>query len=148
MLWVTREKPHVDRCGSAWLIKRFIDKQANFQFIAKDNKIPKGAVGFTLSEAELNPVEGMKTTFDAIMNKYQVKDAVVHNIGDIIRDFEFHESKLAEIQLKETLGVCCILKGLEKISKTDEETVKKAIMVMDALYASLQDHGVVISVSP
>jgi hypothetical protein len=137
MLWVTREKPHVDRCASAWLIKRFIDKQANFQFIAKDNEIPKGSIGFTLPKAELNPVEGVKTTFDAIMEKYQVNDAVVHRIGDMIRDFESHEGTLEEIQLKETLGACYILKGLEKTSKTDDETIKKAIVVLDALYASL-----------
>jgi len=132
MLLITRQKSYVDRCASAWLIKRFIDKQANFQFIAKDNEIPKGAMGFTLPKAELNPVEGVEATFDAIMDKHQVNDAVVHKIGDI-RDFEFHEGKLEEIQLKETLGVCCILRELEKVSETDGETVTKAIMVTDAL---------------
>ena len=148
MLWVTREKPHVDRCASAWLIKRFVDRQANFQFIAKGDEIPNRAIGFTLPKAELSPVEGVKTTFDAIMEKYQVNDAVLRKIGDIIRDFEFHEARLEEIQLKETLGACYILKGLEKTSKTDEETITKAIVVMDALYASLKDHRGATSASP
>jgi len=148
MLWVTREKPHVDRCASAWFIRRFIDKDACFQFIGKGNEIPRGAIGFTLPKAELNPVEGVKTTFDAIMEKYDVNDAVVNRIGDIVRDFELHEGKLEEVQLKETLGACYILKGLEKTSKTDDETIAKAIMVMDALYASLRDHGVGSSASP
>jgi hypothetical protein len=148
MLWVTREKPHVDRCASAWLIKRFIDKQANFQFIVRHNEITNGAIGFTLPKAELNPVEGVKTTFDAVTEKYQVNDAFLHKIGDIVRDFEFHEGRPEEIQLKETLGLCYILKGLDKTSRTDDETVEKATMVMDALYASLQHHGVVTSVSP
>lgn len=137
MLWVTREKPHVDRCASAWLIKRFIDREATFQFIARESEIPDGAIGFTLPKAELNPVQGVKTTFDAIMEKYQVKDHVVGRIRDIVRDFEFHEERLDETRLRETLGVCYILKGLEKTSKTDQEVISKAIAVMDALYATL-----------
>lgn len=124
MLWVTRQKPHVDRRASAWLIKRFIDREAEFEFIAK---------------AEINPIEGVKTTFDALMEKYQVKDPVVSKIKDIIRDFEFHEQTTDEIRLKETLGVCYILKGLEKTSQTDQETLSKAFVVMDALYATLQE---------
>jgi hypothetical protein len=93
----------------------------------------------------LNSVEGVRTTFDAITEKYQVNDAVVH---EIIRDFESHEGKLEEIQLEETLGACYILKGLEKTSRTDDATIKKAIVVMDALYASLNDLGVATSASP
>lgn len=139
MLWVTRQKPHVDRRASAWLIKRFIDREAEFEFIAKESEIPKGAIGFTLPKAEINPIEGVKTTFDALMEKYQVKDPVVSKIKDIIRDFEFHEQTTDEIRLKETLGVCYILKGLEKTSQTDQETLSKAFVVMDALYATLQE---------
>jgi hypothetical protein len=60
MLWVTRQKPHVDRCASAWLIKRFIDKDATFQFVTKEQKIPKGAIGFTLPKAEIKPIESVK----------------------------------------------------------------------------------------
>jgi hypothetical protein len=64
MLWVTRHKPHVNRCASAWLIKRFIDKDAVFEFVAREAEIPDGAIGFTLPKAQINPVEGIKTTFD------------------------------------------------------------------------------------
>ena len=139
MLWVTRQKPHVDRCASAWLIKRFIDKEAVFQFIAKESEIPKGAIGFTLPKAEINPVDGVKTTFDVLAEKYQVNDLIVRKIKDIVRDFEFNEEEPKEIQLKETLGVCYILKGLEKTSRTDDETISKAFVVMDALYATLRE---------
>jgi len=79
----------------------------------------------------------VKTTFDAITERYQVRDAIAHKIGEIIRDFEFHEENTEEIRLKETLGVCYVLRGLEKTSQTDQETISKAIAVMDALYASL-----------
>jgi len=139
MLWVTRQKPHVDRCASAWLIKRFIDKDAVFQFITKESEIPKGAIGFTLPKAEINPVDGVKTTFDLLAEKYQVNDPIVRKIKDIVRDFEFNEEEPKEIRLKETLGVCYILKGLEKASRTDDETISKAFVVMDALYVTLRE---------
>ena len=137
MLWVTREKPHVDRCASAWLIKRFVDKDAVFQFIAREADIPKGAIGFTLPKAEINPDEGVKTTYDALLEKYRINNPTVSRIGDIIRDFEFNEENPEKIQLKETLGLCLVLKGLEKTSTTDNETVAKTFIIMDAFYSAL-----------
>lgn len=139
MLWVTRHKPHVDRCASAWLIKRFIDKDAVFEFITKEQDIPKGAIGFTLPKAEINPVEGVKTTFDVLVEKYQVRDPIVARVREIVRDYEFNEEKPELIRLKETLGVCYILRGLEKTSKSDAETVSRALVVMDALCAALKE---------
>jgi len=140
MLWVTRTKPHVDRCASAWVIKRFIDTDAKFEFISKDDPIPEGAAAFTLPKAEINPIEGVKTTFDVLLEKYKVEDTVVKKIREIIRDYEFNEGDLDKIQLKETLGVCYVLKGLERTSQTDSETLWKALAVMDALYATLKEY--------
>jgi hypothetical protein len=139
MLWVTRRKPHVDRCASAWLIKRFIDKSAVFQFIDKDTRIPKGAIGFTLAKAKINPVEGVKTTFDALLEKYDVKDPAVLKIKEIVRDYEFNKGGAGRIRLKETLGLCHVLKGLEKVSGSDSETVHRAIFVLDAFYAIVKE---------
>jgi len=139
MLWVTRQKPHVDRCASAWLIKRFIDKDATFQFVTKEQKIPKGAIGFTLPKAEIKPIEGVKTTFDLLIEKYNVKDPIVLRIKSIIRDYEFNEENPEKMRLKETAGICYVLKGLEKTSQADTETIAKALMVMDAFYAILKD---------
>jgi hypothetical protein len=141
VLWVTRQKPHVDRCASAWLIKRFIDKDAVFEFITEEQEIPKGAIGFTLPKAKINPVEGVKTTFDSLVGKYHVKDSVVLRIKEIIRDYEFNEENPDRIRLKETLGICYVLKGPEKTSRTDAETVSKALVVMDALDATLKELG-------
>jgi hypothetical protein len=139
VLWVTRQKPHVDRCASAWLIKRFIDKDATFQFVTKEQEIPRGVIGFTLPKAEINPEEGVKTTFDVLIEKYKLKDPIVLRIKSIIRDYEFNEENPEKMQLKETVGICYVLKGLEKTSQTDGETVAKAFMVMDAFYATLKD---------
>jgi hypothetical protein len=141
MLWVTRRRPHVDRCASAWLIKRFIDKDAVFEFLTKEQEIPEGTIGFALPKAEINPVEGVKTTYDSLVEKYHVKDPVVLRIKEIVWDYEFNEENPEKMGMKETLGVCHILKGREKTSRTDAETASKAIVVMDAFYASLKELG-------
>jgi hypothetical protein len=124
------------------LIKRFIDKEAVFEFVSKDSQIPKGAIGFTLPQAEIHPIEGIKTTFDVLLERYNVKDSVLKKIQEIVRDYEFNEENLDNIQLKETLGLCYVLKGLEETSQTDAETIRKALTVMDALYATLKTHPI------
>jgi hypothetical protein len=81
----------------------------------------------------------VKTTFDVLIEKYNVKDPIVLWIKDLIRDYEFNEENPEKMQLKETIGVCYVLKGLEKTSQTDAETFSKAFVVMDALYATLKE---------
>lgn len=140
MLWVTRHSPHVDRCASAWLIKRFIDKKAKFGFISKDDPIPKGAIPFTLPKAEIKPVEKKKTTYDVLVQKYNIQDPIALKIGKFIHDFEIDaEEDPAKVEFKETLGICYVLKGLEKTSKTDNDTIDKGLLVLDALHASLTE---------
>lgn len=140
MKWVTRAKPHVDRCASAWLIKRFIDKTAKFDFIKKDDPIPRGSIAFTLPAVEIKPVEGKKTTYDVLLAKYDVRDQVAMRIGEIIHDFEIDaDEDTNRVALKETLGLCYVLKGLDPTSKSDYEIVDKALVVLDALYATLKD---------
>jgi hypothetical protein len=141
MLWVTRHYPHVDRCSSAWLIKRFIDKKARFAFVSKDDPMPKGAIAFTLPKAEIKPVEKQKTTFDVLVEKYDIRDPVALKIGTFIHDFEIDaEENPEKVKFKETLGLCYVLKGIEKTSITDNETVEKGLVVLDALYASLTNY--------
>ena len=138
MLWVNRHNPHVDRCASAWLIKRFVDKKARFAFISKDDLIPKGAIAFTLPRAEIKPVEKEKTTYDVLVEKYSIRDPIALKIGKFVHDFEIEaEENPAKVKFKETLGLCYVLKGLEKTSRTDNEIVEKGLVVLDALSVSL-----------
>ena len=140
MQWITRHNPHVDRCASAWLIKRFIDKKARFTFISKDEPIPKGAIAFTLPKAEIKPVEKEKTTYDVLMEKYKIQDPIAIRIGEFIHDFEIDaDENPNKVKFEETLGLCYVLKGLEKTSRTDNEIVDEALIVLDALCASLRD---------
>mgnify|MGYP001123981511 CR=1 FL=1 len=136
--WVTRHEPHLDRCASAWLITRFIDQEARFEFIGREDPVPTGAIPFVLPKAEINPVEGVKTTFDVLIEKYSVKDPIASLIRDIIHDFEVDAKEdPTRTRLRETVGVFKIVRGLARISKTDDEIISKAFVVFDSLYAQL-----------
>ena len=74
------------------------------------------------------------------MEKYNVKDPIALKIGKFIHDFEIDtEENPEKVRFKETLGLCYILKEIEKTSTTDNETLEKGLAVVDALYASLTE---------
>lgn len=136
MRWVTRHNPHVDRCASIWLIKAFIDRDAVFEFISREDRIPEEATPFTLPGAEIRPKNG-QTTFDALVEKYKIKDPVVAEIQKIIRDGEQAE-ETGEYKLSESAGVFAILRGLDRASKSNWEIVGKTMIIMDSLYAEVK----------
>jgi hypothetical protein len=118
------------------LIKTFIDQDAVFEFISREDPIPNGAIPFTLPTAEFTPTNG-RTTFDALVAKYRVTDSVVREIQRIIRDAEAAETT-GVYRLLESAGVFAVLRGLDRVSQSDEEIVGKAMVVMESLYAELR----------
>ena len=79
MKWVTRIKPHVDRCSSLWLIKNFVDSEAEFAFVPRDYVWKENEIPLVLPGAELTPQKG-KTTFELIIQKYKIKDKITAKI--------------------------------------------------------------------
>jgi len=139
MLWVTRHEPHLDRCASAWLIKKLVDQDAVFEFIDRGDPIPSGAMPFVLPGAEINPIEGVKTAFDVLVDKYHIVDPIIGSIQGIIHDFEVTSGEdPAKLSLPETAGVFKIIRGLARTSKTDNEILSKAFIVFDSLYAEFE----------
>ena len=128
-----------NRCASLWLIKTFIDREAVFEFISNETPIPEGTIPITLPGAEIRPKNG-QTTFDALVDKYEVRDPVVAEIQKIIRDAEQAEES-GVYKLIESAGVFAILRGLDRTSKSDWEIVGKAMIVMGSLYAELKDRS-------
>jgi len=136
MKWVTRSKPHVDRCSSLWLIKNFVDSEAEFAFVSRDYIWKENEIPLVLPGAELNPQKG-KTTFELIIQKYEIKEKIVHQIATIIHDIE--QAEESEIyNLPESMGIFMVLRGIEPSSPNDQETVNIAFTVMDAIYTFLQ----------
>ncbi|MBA7513573.1 hypothetical protein ES705_05589 [subsurface metagenome] len=136
MNWVTRIKPHVDRCSSLWLIKNFVDSEAEFAFVSRDYVWKENEIPLVLPGAELNPQKG-KTTFELIIQKYEIKDKIIHQIAAIIHDIEqAEESEM--YNFPESNGIFMVLRGIEPSSPNDQETVNIAFTVMNAIYSFLQ----------
>lgn len=126
--------------ATAWLIRRFIDPQAEFIFVEPDQvagvQTQQGAKGFDAPEASYpHKDEQGRCSFEALVDEYCSDDPVLKQIARVVRGADFPE----EIELtKESAGVRAISHGFPLVACDDAETVEKAGFLYDALYASLQ----------
>src|SRR5436190_16511627 len=91
--WVTREGVYADRIASAWLIRRFIDPEARFKFVAGKGYRPReGELRFDMFEAEFTH-EGDKCTFEALLQRADLKEPALRAIAEIIHDFDLMDDK-------------------------------------------------------
>jgi hypothetical protein len=132
MKWVTERRPHVDRCASAWFIRRFVDPKATFLFTVPGEKTPLKATPFDLPSAELGHYHG-KVTFDALLAKYPTryprKDRALARMADLVRDID-----LAEFRIPESRGLEIILYGLLLAEPDDRQVFLKAEPIFEGLY--------------
>ena len=133
MKWVTREFVHVDRTACPWLIKRFIDPKAEFVFVPVE-KIPEvvkkeKAIPYDAPDVELGH-HGDKCSFDAVVEKYKIKDPAVLELAKIVQAADTDKMETAP----EAAGLEAVMTGLGIVSKSDHETIAKASAVYDALY--------------
>ena len=131
--WVTREYVHVDRTACPWLIKKFIDRKAEFIFVPteKIEEVEKtqGAIPFDAPGVKLGHREG-KCSFETIIEKYGLKDPALHELAKIV-----HAADTKDVQASpEGTGLSAIMVGIRINSKDDFEAIEKAQYVYDALY--------------
>jgi hypothetical protein len=135
MKWVTRSHVHVDRVACPWLIKRFIDNQAEFLFVPKSQvqrvAEESGAVPFDAEGVELGHREG-RCSFESILVKYELKDPGLLRLAKIV-----HAADVAA-----DVDTDPIARGLEAIAvgfslryPDDEENLANQFAVYDGLYA-------------
>lgn len=130
MLWATRARPHVDRCGTAWLIKRFIDPKAEFVFVQPGAEVPAGAEPFDMPNARYGH-RGRDCTFETAMKEHKLdRDPALRGVAAIVHDLDMHENRLPE-----TAGLDAILKGLKLSEPDDHKVLEKASVLFEALYA-------------
>jgi hypothetical protein len=133
MQYCTRKDVHVDRCASAWLIKRFIDPQAEFVFVEGHTPLP-ATIPFDMHAAAWGHHDG-KCSFETIASLNRIADPVVAEIGRIIHGADITAD--ADETL-ESAGVDLLFRGLRLVSNSDEETLERGYLIMDALYAALE----------
>jgi hypothetical protein len=133
--WVTRQYVHVDRTACPWLIKRFVDPNAEFVFVPaeKIEEIVKkeSAIPYDAPNVELGH-HGDKCSFDAIIERYGIVDPAVLKLAQIVRAADTDKME----SVPEAAGLEAIMTGISMTSKDDREAVEKARIVYDALYAN------------
>jgi len=134
MKWVTREHAMVERIACPWLIKNFVDKDAEFLFVPPEKVLEvakiHGAIPFDISGVELGH-HGEEVTFDAIIKKYNLKDPALLELAKIVRGADTANRTLTP----ESSGLFAIAKGFREISKSDYDNMEHQFPVYDALYA-------------
>lgn len=140
MKWVTRKQIRVNRVATAWLIRRFIDPQAEFIFTEPAGVVEvqrrENAKGFDAPGVTYPHKDGKgRCSFEALVDEHCSKDAVLVEMARIVRGADFaDETELTE----ESAGIRTISQGFPLVAKDDHETLEKASFLYDALYASIR----------
>ena len=139
MKWVTWENIGVDRMASAWLIRRWIDLEAEFAFIpVGDKPKPKAGEPFDIP-GERYSHHGGHCTFYALLNENKINDPTLSRIAQIVDEAD--EIQVVTVE-PAALGLDLICRGLRQISKDDFEAMERGSMIYDALYAQLKADSV------
>jgi hypothetical protein len=134
--WVTREGVHVDRIASAWLIRRFIDPEASFEFVPSTGGAQRpGVIRFDMYEAEFTH-EGDKCTFEVLLERASLDDPALQAIGEMVHDIDLKDGKFGR---EETPGIAGLIAGIVLEHQDDEERVERGAAMLDDLYRYFRD---------
>jgi hypothetical protein len=142
MKWVTREHPKVDRIACPWLIKRFVDPEAEFLYVPADQVLAiaerEGATPYDLTGVELGH-HGDECSFDAIVKKYDLakNDAALARLALIVRGADTQQRDLTP----ESRGLVAIANGFSTVYADDHEQLAAELPVYEALYAFCQSQS-------
>jgi hypothetical protein len=132
--WITREHPKIDRIACPWLIKRFIDKDAEIIYVPFEQVTTKAhelsAIPFDVPDVEFSHY-GDECTFDYFIKKYNITDIAVLAMAPVIRGADTDRHHLAA----QCSGLWAISAGLAYQFKNDNELLEKGMMIYDALYS-------------
>jgi hypothetical protein len=134
MKWITREKVKVDRVACPWLIRKFVDPQAEFVFVSADQIASKarelGATAFDTDGCELGH-HGEDVSFNSILKKYNLTDPALALLGEIVRaadSYPLNPHAAGE-------GLRWVAFGFSALGLSDHEILEREFIVYDALYA-------------
>ena len=131
--WLTRPRPEIDRVGSAWLIRKFIDPEARFLFSAR----PPGRsdpIPYDVSDVEFSH-QGEDCTYETMLKRFDIRDRAARQIGEMIHDADLEDGRFRRY---ECIGLDRVFKGWARLGLSDEQILAKGFECFDALYASLQ----------
>ena len=134
MKWITREHPKIDRIACPWLILRFIDSEAEFQYVPADQVLPvakrTGAIPYDIPGVELTH-QGEFCSFDAFLKRYELQDPALSQLAVIIRGADTSRLDLAP----QSAGLYAISLGLSATLADDHQMLRHGLVMYDALFA-------------
>ena len=140
MKWVTRERPKIDRLACPWLIQRFIDKDAEIRYVPAAEVLAvaerEGAIPFDVPGVELTH-SGPLCSFDAFLEKYHLEEPALARLAEIVRAADTDTLDRSP----QAPGLLAISLGLGANIGDDQELLKTALPLYDALYTWCQSFG-------
>lgn len=134
MKWITRERPKIDRLACPWLIRRFIDADAEIIYVPENEVLDQAktldATPFDIPGVEFTHYDD-QCTFDYFIKKYELKDPALQVLAPIVRGADTDDHALA----LQSSGLWAISAGLAYNTRNDHELLEKGMLIYDALYS-------------
>lgn len=139
MKWITRERPKIDRIACPWLIKKFVDQEAQFLYVPRENVLDvakkENAIPYDIANVELTHV-GDLCSFDAILKKYELNEPALLHLAEIVRAADTDTLEKSP----QASGLLAITLGLSANTSDDHEMLKIGMIIYEALYAWCRAH--------
>ena len=129
MRWATRTGVHVDRAACAWLIRRWIDPEAEFVFVDDPAEVPAGATPFDMRGVDLGH-HGGDCTFETILRRHDLDDPALWDLARIVHEADLDDERF---DAPEAAGLDVICRGLSMV-RDDPEVLSVTAAVFDGLY--------------
>jgi hypothetical protein len=134
MKWITRERPKIDRIACPWLIRRFIDPDAEFLFVPASDVLrvagETGATPYDIPGVEMTHV-GELCSFDAFIARHALREPALQQLATIVRGADTSRLDLTP----QSAGLYAVSLGLSHVFKDDHEMLRHGMVMYDALYA-------------
>lgn len=145
MHWVTNRLIHYDRVASCWLIKRFIDADAEFGFIEPGAEAPSGATTFSMVGGDIGRHDKDGTTFSKLIKRHEIKDATLAEVERIVSAGVAYvmEGKVPTADDRHgqiAVGLLSVAEGALALSASDHEVLTRSLPVWDAVYVDAGLH--------
>jgi hypothetical protein len=129
--WATRARIHVDRAATAWLIRRFIDSDAEFVFVDDPDEVGADATPFDMRGVELGHRDG-RCSFESILVRYRLADdPALARIGRVVHEADIGDERY---DAPEAPGLDALIRGLALQAATDDRMIAVTAPLYDALY--------------
>jgi hypothetical protein len=135
--WVTRAGVFVDRIASAWLIRRFIDPEARFRFLARGARPARGELAFDMFEGEFTH-EGDRCTFEVLCDRFAIDVPGLRDIAEIVHDIDCKDEKFAR---EDAPGIARTLEALTAATPDDTARLERGAVLLDDLLALFANAG-------